>query len=30
MRKLMNGELDGAEALQGSAKRLLDGKFSTL
>lgn len=30
MRKLMNGELDGAEALQGTAQRLLDGKFSTL
>lgn len=30
MRRLMNGELDGAEALQGTAKRLLDGKFSTL
>lgn len=30
MRKLMNGELDGAEALQGAAKRLFDGKFSTL
>lgn len=30
MRKLMNGELNGAEALQGAAQRLLDGKFSTI